>query len=206
MIWSQAIPLITAILGLYKWNLGRLSIGEDNAFVDGTLRDTTGERPKDLFQGDVIGTITDAEIIFNQTKPNGGSLIADTISIFTNNLLTGKNPTSNILVPVTGVADRFARDFTGNITDGIVNYLKGQNTTSLTPNNSNKVPTNGIVFSAGEMIQTTKNNIVQDVPFLKGFATQVPTNGTKSNPAKISDTKTTGEKRSAVNNPLDEII
>ena len=124
-----------------------LAIGEDNAFIDGSIRTTTGERPKDLFQGNVIGTITDAEIIFNQTKPNGGSLISDTISIFANNLLTGKNPTSNILVPITGAADRFTQDFTGNVTDGIINYFRGENTSSQTPNNSDKTPSNGIVFS-----------------------------------------------------------
>lgn len=182
-----------------------LAIGEDNAFIDGSIRTTTGERPKDLFQGNVIGTITDAEIIFNQTKPNGGSLISDTISIFANNLLTGKNPTSNILVPITGAADRFTQDFTGNVTDGIINYFRGENTSSQTPNNSDKTPSNGIVFSLGEMIQTTKNNIVKDVPFLKGFATQVPNPGTQAVANKISDTRTTGTKSSAVQKPFNQI-
>ena len=183
-----------------------LSIPGDNAFIDGEIRTTTSERPKDLFQGNVIGTITDAEIIFNQTKPNGASLISDTISIFANNLLTGKKPTSNILVPITGVADRFAQDFTGNVTDGIVNYIKGENTNSVSPNNSDKVPNNGIVFSLGEMIQTTKNNIVQDVPFLKGFAEKVPSGGTKATPNKISDTKNIGEKTSLANKPLNKLV
>lgn len=181
-----------------------LSIGGDNAFIDGTTRTTTGERPKDLFQGDVIGTITDAEIIFNQTKPNGGSLFSDTLSIFANNLLTGKNPTSNILVPVTGVADRFSQDLSGTVTDGIINYFSGENTNSITPNGSDTISSNGVVFSAGKLIQTTKNSIVENVPFLNGYATKVPYNGTKSNPTNISDTKNINKSRSVASNTLTE--
>ena len=55
------------------------------------------------------------------------------------------------------------------------------------------------------MIQTTKNNIVKDVPFLKGFATQVPNPGTQAVANKISDTRTTGTKSSAVQKPFNQI-
>ena len=47
-----------------------------------------------------------------------------------------------------------------------------------------------------KLIQTTKNSIVENVPFLNGYATKVPYNGTKSNPTNISDTKNINKSRS----------
>ena len=182
------------------------AIGEDNAFVDGSIRTTTGERPKDLFQGNVIGTITDADIIFNQSRLTTGNVIQDTIGIFVNNLLTGKKPSSNILVPVTGAAEKVANDFAGDVTDGIINYFKGENTTSTRPNNSDIVPTNGIVFSEGKNIQTYRSNITNSSTYDIGFANQVPKAGTQSNAAKISDMRTVGEKSSLVSKPFSNLV
>lgn len=181
------------------------AIPEENVFENGSIRTTTGERPKDLFQGNVIGTITDADIIFDQSRINTGNVIQDTISIFANNLLTGKKPTSNILVPITGAAEKVANDFAGNVTDGIISIFKGENTSSVNANNSNFVPTNGIIFSEGRNIQTNKNNIINSSQYDRGFANQVPTYGTKANGPKISDMRIANERSSVVQKPFNRV-
>ena len=67
------------------------------------------------------------------------------------------------------------------------------------------MPTNGIVFSEGQNIQTYRSNITNSSSYDIGFANQVPTSGTKSNAAKISDTRTTGARSSAVQKPFTQI-
>lgn len=157
------------------------TIADNSAFIDGTLRSVSGQSSTDLFQGNVIGTITDAEIIFNQQKDLTGSF-SDTAAIFVNNLLTGKKPTSNILVPITGIAERFAQDISVATTD----YITGNN--SGTQEKGNVIKTNGIVSSQGNIIQTVWDQTKETFNDIGG-AKLIPGSGTVSKPIVISNTK-----------------
>lgn len=100
---------------------------QNQAFINGESKDVAGQRERDMFRGNVIGTIQDAEVIYNQTQPiTSGNVIQDTLSIFANNLLTGAKPTSNILVPVTGLFKQAAgtkvENFTDNLIDTGINF------------------------------------------------------------------------------------
>lgn len=185
------------------------TIQNDNAFVNGTTISTTGQRPSDLFKGDVIGTITDAEIIFNSQRFNTANLLQDTISIFANNLLTGKKSTSNILVPITGAAEATASKFAGNITDGIIDFFNGTEDKSRNTNNniiSRKIPTNNIVTTNGKNVQIVNETKVQTNYNVGGNANYLPDNiSTTSYRNNIADQKLYTKKSIASNpSPLTE--
>lgn len=145
------------------------------AFINGQTVSVAGQAPTDLFQGNVIGVIKDAEIVYNETRLNTGNVLTDTLSIFANNLLTGKKATSNILVPVTGLVENVASKYAGQLTDGIVNSISGAG--------------NGIVSSQGQNIQSNNFNTQSTSSNSIGYAKVVPANnGTASNPNNMSDT------------------
>ena len=144
------------------------------AFINGQTVSVAGQEEKDLFQGNVIGVIKDAEIVYNDTRLNTGNILTDTLSIFANNLLTGKKPTSNILVPVTGLVESVANKYAGSITDGIVKSVSGANA--------------GVISSQGQNIQSSNFNTPTTSTNNIGYAKVIPnTNGTVSNPNNISD-------------------
>ena len=130
----------------------------------------------DVETSDLSETNTDTEAFINgQTVSVAGQAPTDTLSIFANNLLTGKKATSNILVPVTGLVENVANKYAGSITDGIVNSISGAGS--------------GIVSSQGQNIQsnnfTTQTSSSNNI----GYAKVVPANnGTPSNPNNMSDT------------------
>lgn len=155
------------------------------AFINGETKNVAGQRSTDLFQGNIIGVIKDAEIIYNEERLNTGNIITDTIGIFANNLLTGKKPTSNILVPVTGLVEKQASSIVGGITDGIINTVTGT--------------LNNVVRTQGKSIQTVDSTPVSN-NVDKGFARSVPNGGgTNSNAPKISDVKNTKRVANLVN-------
>jgi len=183
-------------------DLSASTIAENTAFINGTLQNVSGQNPSDLFQGNIIGTITDAEIIMNQTKTTTtGNILTDTLAIFTNNLLTGKKPTSNILVPITAVfentASNISKGITDNIADTVTEYLS---TSSNQSTGGGKVLGDGVILSQGKIIQT-RNNISNSSNYDVGFANKVPADtGTKSNPDTISATRTYIKNSSSLNN------
>lgn len=155
------------------------------AFINGETKSVAGQTSTDLFNGNVIGVIKDAEIIYNEQRLNTGNIITDTIGIFTNNLLTGKKPTSNILVPVTGLIEREAGSIVGGFTEGIIDNVTGT--------------LNNIISSQGKNVQTVNTTpITTQVD--KGYAKVTPTAyGTTTNPNKISDTQRYAQKADYVN-------
>jgi len=95
---------------------------QNEAFINGQMRDVAGQQARDMFQGNVIGVVKEADVIYNSSKPiTSGNVIQDTFNIFANNLLTGQKPTSNILVPVVGAFKQTGGNIANNITDGIIN-------------------------------------------------------------------------------------
>ena len=159
------------------------------AFISGETKNVAGQRSTDLFQGNVIGVIKDAEIIYNEQRLNTGNIITDTIGIFANNLLTGKKPTSNILVPVTGLVERQAASIVGGITDGIINTVTGT--------------LNNVISTQGQSIQTVDPTPVSNSADV-GFAKSVPAgSGTNSSAPKISDVKNSKRTANLVNSRPD---
>lgn len=148
------------------------------AFINGQTVSVAGQEAKDLFQGNVIGVIKDAEIVYNETRLNTGNVLTDTLSIFANNLLSGKKSTSNILVPVTGLVENVASKYVGSITDGIVKSISGADI--------------GVISSQGKSIQTNNNTAATNTNLNVGYGKKIPnTNGTVSHPNNISDALTT---------------
>lgn len=190
-------------------DLSATTIADNTAFIDGTLNDVSSVPVKDLFDGNLIGTITDADIIFDQTKPiSGGGIFTDTLSIFANNLLTGKKPSSNILVPVTGAAERVVGNYSKSITDGIIGFVTGENQNVQNGNTTgNRVITKDIVTSEGKNIGNHNNTIVKNENAI-GNAEQIPAISTVSTPRHISDMIQYTDKKSAVTNTraADEFI
>ena len=159
------------------------------AFINGETKSVAGQRTTDLFQGNVIGVIKDAEIIYNEQRLNTGNIITDTIGIFTNNLLTGKKPTSNILVPVTGLVEREAGSIVGSFTDGIIDNVTGT--------------LNNIISSQGKNVQTVNTTPVTTQVDV-GYAYRAPSGGgTISTAPAISDVKNIKKKANLVNSRKD---
>lgn len=160
--------------------------GKNGAFINGSLTSVEGQRSTDLFQGNVIGVIKDADIIYNQSKPiTSGNVIQDTIAIFANNLLTGQKPTSNILVPGTGLVSQQLGGFAESITDNIVTSVTGAASTVFGLD-KNKVT------SQSQPIGNTKFYNPQTQSYEKGYANTLPySKGSPANANKISSTKTT---------------
>jgi len=166
------------------------------AFINGEIKNVAGQESKDLFQGNVIGVIKDADIIYNQQKLNTGNVLTDTISIFANNLLTGKKPTSNILVPVTGKVEQLISSKSGSIIDGIIgNQQQGTGVTGFL---------GGLISSQGKSLQTSNTTPVS-VSNNVGYAKRIPGgSGTISSASKISDTRQYTQKSTYVNNRSEE--
>jgi len=156
---------------------------ENSAFINGELKSVNGQRSKDLFQGNVIGVIKDADIIFNQSKPiTSGSILQDTLAIFANNLLTGQKPTSNILVPVTGAVERSTSGIANTITDNIVTSVTGT-ASSLFGLQQDKVS------SQNQSIGSTKFYDPQSNTYQIGYGKTLPTmQGSAASANKISST------------------
>ena len=188
-------------------DLSANTVGQNTAFIDGTLRSVAGQDSIDLFDSNVIGTITDADIIFDQTKPTTGNVIQDTISIFANNLLTGKKATSNILVPVTGAVEKIGQGYAKSIEDGIIAFVTGENTT-VGANTGYRKKLPDVVKSQGKNISFVDNTPVNNIYSVGGNTKFIPdNNGTKSYPQHISDMKQYTQK-SKFNNtkPLGGIL
>tara|TARA_R110001592_G_scaffold20761_10_gene83969 strand:- start:33778 stop:34995 length:1218 start_codon:yes stop_codon:yes gene_type:complete len=149
---------------------------QSTAFIGGQTRSVAGQVPTDLFNGNVIGVIKDAEIIYNEERLNTGNVLTDTLSIFTNNLLTGKKLTSNILVPVTGVVEKVGGKYLGNLLG--VNEQGDTTGTGIT----NLISSGG--QSIGRNFSAPNDSTQDDI----GNAKKVPNkNGTVSYPNNISD-------------------
>lgn len=122
------------------------SNSENAAFIDGELKNVSNQRERDLFQGNLIGVIKDAEIVYGSQKQTlTGNVLQDTLSILANNALTGQKLTSNILVPVTGLGKSLLEDsFIGpdNVVNTVSNFFTG----------------NATATSQGKNITTTKYN------------------------------------------------
>ena len=190
-----------------KSDLSATTIADDTAFIDGTLTSVTSQRATDLFDGNVIGTITDAEIIFNQTKnPDGLNVFEETLNIFANNLISGKKPTSNILVPITGEAEKIANNYALSIEKGIINTITGKNQNIQNNTNSNRVITDNVVTSGGVNIGNANNTRRVNSVNVGGNTTKIPAGtGTVSKPIHISDLKQYS-KKSRLQTPMDGII
>ena len=175
----------------YDAEVSDLSAGnvQTEAFINGQTVNVAGQNSTDLFQGNVIGVIKDAEIIYDQDRLGKNSLIQDTAAIFLNNLLTGKKPTSNSLVPVTGkLESEFAQYSKNSFVEPIAQFIENAR---INP---------GVVSSGGKNIQTTKyNNITNSSQYNVGFANSVPRSGSVANPNKLSDNTTYAQKSTYVN-------
>ena len=160
----------------YDVEVSDLTTGDPSseAFIGGQTVNVAGQESKDLFQGNVIGVIKDAEVIYNEERLTGKDIITDTLGIFANNLLTGKKPTSNILVPVTGLVENTLSKVSGGITDG---FIKA---TGLEVNNNN-VSSQGVTLNNNNYTQEINNEV--DI----GNGKTKPLNGSRANPPSISD-------------------
>ena len=168
----------------YDTQVSDLSTGnpQNEVFINGATQDVTGQQSKDLFQGNLIGVIKDAEVIYDQARLTGDNIISDTLGIFANNLLTGKRPTENILVPVTGIVESAANKFSGGLVEGIARTIEGIN---IGGGNSSTV----ITSQGNSIANTTYSRTPTNVSYDAGFAFKYPAgNGSIANAPKISDT------------------
>jgi len=170
---------------------------ENKAFINGELTSVSGQQPADLFQGNLIGVIKDADIVYgSQKQVLTGNVLQDTLSILANNALTGKKLTNNVLVPVTGLGKQLLENsFIGpeNIVKNVSNFFTG----------------NPIVKTQGQNITTNKytsiSNNVSQSPI--GYATNIPNNnGSIANPITMSQnvkynssTNTAGTRTQKIN-------
>ena len=173
------------------------NLPDNQAFIDGSLQSVEAQPSRDLFQGNVIGVIKDADIIYNQTKPaTTGNIITDTIAILANNALTGKKLSSNILVPVTGKIESVVNTVGNNILDGIENSV----TSYFKPNAQGQSSNQVVITSQGTNIQTT-NSTPRTTQNNVGGAKTVPAgSGTISNPSSMSDLVTSFRKGLGIGN------
>ncbi len=159
------------------------------AFINGQLVNTNGQRPTDLFNGNNLGTINNQGILFdNLSDLTFGSVLNTALGKVASNVLSGQKPTSNILVPFIGKA---------SIKDLDVNDI-----TSIVVNNQTNYGTNDSISSQGQSIgtplftSTTSNTQVENV----GYANTIPNStGTIGAPNKISDVTTYTKTSETVN-------
>lgn len=171
-------------------DIARSENTNSEAFINGQTVSVSGQQSKDLFQGNIIGVIKDAEIIYNEQRLNTGNILTDTIGIFTNNLLTGQKATSNILVPVTGLIENTISQKQGEFLNGIIGSQKdGTGITGFVGN---------LISSQGKNVQI-ENSTVTSTTVDQGYGTKRPLNGTISNPPKISNTSNYAQKADYVN-------
>ena len=149
---------------------------ENTAFVNGSVVNVAGQEPADLFQGNLIGTIKDADIIFGNNKQTlTGNVLQDTFNILANNAITGQKLDTNILVPLIGYGEQEVTSASKTITDNIANTVTGVF--------NNKVSSQGVDVTSVAYTDSSSNSI--DL----GYATNViRQNATISNPNNISDT------------------
>jgi hypothetical protein len=166
----------------YDIETSDLSNGDQfgQAFIDGQLVNTNGQRPQDLFNGSTLGTIGSQGILFdNLSNLTFGGVVNTALGKVANNLLSGQKPTSNILVPFIGKAsiqDLNATDITNIVVNNVTNY-----------------GTNDSISSQGQSIgtplftSTPANTQVTNI----GYANTVPNStGTVGAPNRISSTTT----------------
>ncbi len=175
----------------YDVETSDLSNGEQfgQAFINGQLVNTNGQRPTDLFNGNNLGTINSQGILFdNLSDLTFGSVLNTALGKVASNVLSGQKPTSNILVPFIGKA---------SIKDLDVNDI-----TSIVVNNQTNYGTNDSISSQGQSIgtplftSTTSNTQVENV----GYANTIPNStGTIGAPNKISDVTTYTKTSETVN-------
>jgi len=176
----------------YDVETSDLSTGNQfgQAFIDGQLVNTNGQRAKDLFDGTTLGTISNQGIQFdNLTNLSFGGVLSTALGKVANNLLTGQKPTSNILVPFIGKADQLG----ANLQQGAVNNIV---------NSITNYGTNDSISSQGQSIgnplftNTISNTQVANV----GFANTIPSStGTVSAPARISSVRTYRSQSTSAN-------
>lgn len=150
------------------------------AFIDGQLVNTNGQRPTDLYSNN-LGTIGSQGILFdNLSNLSFGSVLNTALGKVANNLLTGQKPTSNILVPFIGKAEQLG----SNIQQGVLNNIV---------NGATNYGTNDSISSQGQSIgtplftSTPTNTQVANV----GYANTIPNStGTVGAPNKISSVTT----------------
>ena len=75
---SMQLDLLTTLIrGFgdihYDTQVSDLSTGnpQNEASINGATQDVTGQQSKDLFQGNLIGVIKDAEVIYDQARLTG---------------------------------------------------------------------------------------------------------------------------------------
>ena len=166
----------------YDVETSDLSNGDQfgQAFIDGQLVNTNGQRPTDLYSSN-LGTIGSQGILFdNLSNLSFGSVLNTALGKVANNLLTGQKPTSNILVPFIGKADQLG----SNIQQGVLNNIV---------NGATNYGTNDSISSQGQSIgtplftSTPANTQVANV----GYANTIPNStGTVGAPNKISSVTT----------------
>ena len=176
----------------YDVETSDLSTGNQfgQAFIDGQLVNTNGQRAKDLFDGTTLGTISNQGIQFdNLTNLSFGGVLSTALGKVANNLLTGQKPTSNILVPFIGKADQLGANLqqgaVNNIVNSITNYVTNDSISSQGQSIGNPLFTN-----------TISNTQVANV----GFANTIPSStGTVSAPARISSVRTYRSQSTSAN-------
>ena len=158
------------------------------AFIDGQLVNTNGQRPTDLFSSN-LGTINSQGILFdNLSNLSFGSVISTALGKVASNLITGQKPTSNILVPFIGKA---------SIRDLDVNDV-----TSIVVNNQTNFGTNDSISSQGQSIGNPlfTNTVTSTQQTNVGYASTIPnTTGTVGVPNRISDVTTYTKQSTSAN-------
>jgi len=187
----------------YDTETSDLSNGEQfgQAFINGVLVNTNGQRPTDLFNAESKATINNQGSFFdNLSDISIGGVLSTALGTVVNNIKSGRKPTSNILVPFTPKADQFSINNPTSIVSNIV-----KNTVTEIANNS--------ISSQGQNIGTSVYVNQQELTQLPniGYATTIPrVDGTVGVPNKISDTtryqpySTNANNRDAVIRGIDE--
>jgi len=174
----------------YDVETSDLSNGDQlgQAFIDGQLVNTNGQRPTDLYSSN-LGTIGSQGILFdNLSNLSFGSVISTALGKVANNLLTGQKPTSNILVPFIGKAS--------------IKDLDANDVTSIVVNNQTNFGTNDSISSQGQSIGNPlfTNTVTSTQQTNVGYASTIPnTTGTVGVPNKISDVTTYTKQSTSAN-------
>ena len=150
------------------------------AFIDGQLVNTNGQRSQDLFNGSTQATIGSQGILFdNLSNLSFGSVISTAFGKVASNILTGQKPTSNILVPFIGKAS--------------IRDLNANDIASIVVNNQTNSGTTDSISSQGQSIGNALFTATQSSSQLPsiGYANTIPnTTGTVGAPNKISSVTT----------------
>ena len=172
---------------------------EGTVFIDGALNDVRGQEAKDMFQGNLIGTITDAEIIYNQKKPiTTGNVITDTLAILANNILTGANPTNNIIVPITGLGEQLL----GNLTSNVSNIASDLIVNSISGLFNGNVSTQGVNISSNNFISNATTADIGGANNVLVTSSNVPPKMSDIAPISISSLTSKTQKITEIGNRL----